>query len=422
MTSPPEVEKNAGLELYITESHPCGAKLRSTDEDFHVEEVLKKVGVSLDEFPGSFALYRVEKRSIDTLHLARQVGTVLRSRVSYAGIKDKRAVAVQFLSPTSSRNSAPRSIEGQGFKCELVGYMRRPLSPNMVAGNSFRILLRDCCPSIGDSIASTLNACEEGRVPNFYGLQRFGTRDSRTYRIGKALVKADFREAVKLLLLEPRVWDDDAAKNARELMSAGRFDEGLRLLPRGQDVERMAARSLSKRPGDYLGAIRSVPIALRRLYVQALQSYLFNRTVSQGLREGLDISKAVEGDNWGEVSTDGLSLRKVHGVREPMVGIPVPLVQIVGYAYRNYGSRFDRCADDVLRAEGVSAKEFYVKEMQEVSAEGGFRRAHLTVRGASWGVSGDTAELRFTLPRGEYATVLLREVVKPPDPSGAGFD
>ena len=422
MSLPPEAETKAGIECYATTGAPCPAKLRVFDEDFRVEEVLKRVGVSREQFDGGFPLYKVEKRSIDTLHLERALTSILGSRVSYAGIKDKRALAVQYVSPTSSRVGSPELIERQEFRCELVGYMRKPLSRSMIAGNRFRILLRDGCPELQKSIAETLETARIGRLPNFYGLQRFGSRDNRTHRIGRALVRRSFEEAVRLLVFAPRPWDIGEAKAARELISTGRYEEGLRLLPRGEDVERMVAHRLSRKPEDKLGAIRAVPIALRRLYVHAFQSYIFNRSLSLAMREGLDISKAIHGDNWGELSSDGLSLKKVHGVREPMTAEAVPLLQLVGYAYRNYGSRFDGCVEKVLETEGVQPREFYVKEMQEVSAEGGFRRAHMSVREASTGSEQSSAWLEFTLARGEYATVLLREVIKPQDPTSAGFD
>ena len=59
--------------------------------------------------------------------------------------------------------------------------------------------------------------------------------------------------------------------------------------------------------------------------------------------------------------------------------------------------------------------------MQELSQEGGFRRPQLVVADASWSVDGDVATLEFTLPRGQYATVLLREIVKADDPAAVGL-
>ncbi len=127
------------------------------------------------------------------------------------------------------------------------------------------------------------------------------------------------------------------------------------------------------------------------------------------------------GDNWADTSPDGLVTSPPRGVRDNPAPGAVPMVQVAGYAFRDYGSRFDRCLKGVLEAEGVEPGSFYVKEMQEVSAEGGFRRPHLAVRDASWSVEGSEATLRFTLGKGQYATVLLREVLKPRDPVASGL-
>jgi len=97
------------------------------------------------------------------------------------------------------------------------------------------------------------------------------------------------------------------------------------------------------------------------------------------------------------------------------------MVQMVGYAFRDYGSRFDRRLAAVLESEGVDPGAFYVKEMQEVSAEGGFRRPHLAVRDASWSIDGNTTAIKFTLGKGQYATVLVREILKPRDPVASGL-
>jgi len=420
---PPDVERKGGLECYATTSEPCSARVRSLDEDFQVEEVLKEeVKASSEPFSDCYPLYRVEKRSIDTFHLEAELSSVFGGRVRYAGMKDKRALAVQYVTPVGAKTTAQRLLEGHGYRCELVGYLPRPISGSMISGNRFRITLRDCCPSVGDRVAEVLKVCDEKRMPNFFGLQRFGVRDARTSRIGRALVRCEFETAAAEILWEPRAADDQDTARARELMRDGRFDEGLGLLPSSQDTERIVARSLARNKGDYLGALRSVPLALRRFYVQAYQAYLFNRTLSVCLRRGLDISTAETGDNWADTSDGGMSLGKIHGVKDPMSQRAVVVVQIVGYAYRNYGSRFDACIEEVLRDEGVTAREFYVKPMQEVSAEGGFRRPHMSVRGASWGLeTKGTVRLAFTLAKGEYATVLLREIIKPRDPAASGF-
>jgi tRNA pseudouridine13 synthase len=386
-----------------------------------VEERLKEFPFVGEGGPGSFPLYRVQKRSIDTFHMAKEIAVELRCKVSYGGLKDKRAVAVQYVTPTSRRSLRPAHIAKENYTAELVGYVAEPMSRARIAGNTFTVVLRDCCKDVGARVEEAMLLSEQEKVPNYYGLQRFGTFGAGTHLIGRAIVKGEFEEAVRLLLEAPLPGDPEAGRAAREAMQAQKYDEGIKLLPAGRDVERLVATELIHHPHGWVSALRRVPIRLRRLYVQAYQSYVFNRTLSRAIAEGEDISKMEPGDNWAEESPDRLLTSAPRGVRDAPTARAVPLVQVVGYAFRDYGSRFDRRAKWVLESEGVGPGSFYVKEMQEVSAEGGFRRPHLAVRDASWNIDGQTATTKFALGRGQYATILIREILKPRDPVAAGL-
>ncbi|MDG6913773.1 MAG: tRNA pseudouridine(13) synthase TruD [Nitrososphaerota archaeon] len=409
-----EAEKRAGILCYATEGPRCSGRAKSTPEDFRVEEVIDTSGMTDGWSAGRYPLYRVEKASVDTMHMASELGAALRSRVSYAGMKDNKAVAVQYATPTSLRSMRPERVDGQRFTATLAGYIDKPLSRASVLANRFDIVLRGCCPEVGSRTSEAFGLAGAGKVPNFFGLQRFGTSGRGTHEIGRAIVKGEFERAVGLLLAGGSI-------EASEAATAGRYRELLGLLHPGKDVEKRVARSLVAHPGEWVRALRAVPIRLRRLYVQAYQSFIFNMTLSAALKRGDDISRYVEGDNWGERGPDGLVVYGIRGVKEAPTGNAVPLVQLVGYAYRDYGSRFDGCVKDVLSSEEVKPDSFYVKEMQEVSSEGGFRPPRLAVRETSFEVDGDVASLRFTLARGQYATVLLREILKPVDPGASGL-
>jgi tRNA pseudouridine13 synthase len=417
----PETERAIGIETYASKGAPCRASAKSSEEDFRVEEFIPKLEIANDDRPNYYPLYRVEKRSIDTLHMERSLSEALRSRLSYGGMKDKRAVAVQYVTPTSTKSLRPARVIRERFTAQLVGFVPRPLSKGMVRGNRFTIVLRGCCADMPARVEEAFALARSRRLPSFFGFQRFGAREAGTHLIGRALVRQEFKDAVSLMLLKPRTTDDEETREARSAMAGGRYAEGGKMLLSHQDVERMVARQLSSEPKDWTGALRAVPMKLRRLYVQAYQSFLFNRTLSLALAKGFDISGYESGDNWSEVSEDGLATSRVHGVMERAPTSAVPMVQLAGFAYRSYGSRFDSCLEEVMAQERVSAKEFYVKQMQEVSAEGGFRRPHLAVRDATYACAGDRTDLSFTLAKGQYATVLLREVMKPADPVVGGL-
>jgi len=55
--------------------------------------------------------------------------------------------------------------------------------------------------------------------------------------------------------------------------------------------------------------------------------------------------------------------------------------------------------------------------MQEVSSEGGFRQA--SIHCSDYFSNKNNVE--FSLSRGSFATILLREIMKPDDPIAAGF-
>ena len=420
-SGPPEVEVLVGMGVYGTESPPCRARMRASDDDFRVTEVVNLEDLKGEESPGAFPLYRLEKRGSDTFHVARRISKELESGVSFGGLKDKRAAAIQYLTPTSTRSRRPRLIEDPSFKAELIGYITRPFSRSRVAGNSFEITLRETCGEVEARIEEAYSLCRQRRLPNFFGLQRFGTRDPVTHLVGHALLRGDFEEGIRYLLSEPRMGEEESVREARGMAANGMYAEALRGFTESQDLEKMAARRLVEKPGDFLGAFRALPLGIRRLFVHAYQSYLFNRSLTKALLDSLDISVAVPGDNWSQLAADGLTAGGVHGAREVPLEGALPLIQLVGYSYRDYGSRFDRAVTEVLGEEGITPREFYVKDAQEISAEGGFRRAPMTARDLSYELSGGNATLSFTLARGEYATTLLREILKPSDPFAAGF-
>ena len=420
---PPDVERKGGLECYATTSEPCSARVRSLDEDFQVEEVLKEeVKASSEPFSDCYPLYRVEKRSIDTFHLEAELSSVFGGRVRYAGMKDKRALAVQYVTPVGAKTTAQRLLEGHGYRCELVGYLPRPISGSMISGNRFRITLRDCCPSVGDRVAEVLKVCDEKRMPNFFGLQRFGVRDARTSRIGRALVRCEFETAAAEILWEPRAADDQDTARARELMRDGRFDEGLGLLPSSQDTERIVARSLARNRGDYLGALRSVPLALRRFYVQAYQAYLFNRWLSARRAAALPLNGPVEGDTILRVGRDG-TVRSQDGVavssdnRVECSDLVARGGALLAGPLVGFGTVLaDGPGGDLLRGlleeEAVQPARFALSEAPELASRGAFRPVLLPVPPMGMSTEPAAVTFRFALPKGAYATVFLREFLK----------
>jgi tRNA pseudouridine13 synthase len=98
----------------------------------------------------------------------------------------------------------------------------------------------------------------------------------------------------------------------------------------------------------------------------------------------------------------------------------VPAVRMAGYSFQGGKGRFEALTEKILEEEGVNPKDFYIKEMQELSHQGGFRQAPLWCMGFSH-ERGPPLTVSFSLPKGSYATTLLREIMRPQDPIRSGF-
>jgi len=421
VVSPPAADVECGLLAYSTQGGRLKGSLRKSLEDFQVEEIISIKEMTENKAPGLVPIYKVTKAGIDTPHVAHELADKIRGEVNFAGLKDKNATVVQYLSARSARASSPAAVTGSKFKAGLVGFSK-PITRANLVGNRFRITVESSVDLTEDT-EMCFKACRERRIGNFFGYQRFGLRGGVNRRVGRAMISKEFAQATDLLLAEPRGGEDGRINEARRLCREGRHGDALPLFSRAQDIERRVANHLSLKLADHLGALRRIPIRIRRLLVNGYQAFLFNLTLSRAMADGLDISAARIGDNWATLREDGLNPGKVHGVREslPEGGFHIPLVQVAGYAFRDYGSRFDSRLVEVLKEEGVDGKSFYVKEMEEVSCEGGFRAAPLLASNLSFRKDGTRSELEFSLGKGEYATVLLRELLKPEDPLAEGF-
>ncbi|MGH8398436.1 MAG: tRNA pseudouridine(13) synthase TruD [Gammaproteobacteria bacterium] len=160
-------------------------KIRTTPEDFHVEEIL---GFAADG-AGEHRLLRVEKRGANTIwvarELARYAGIPARD-VSYAGIKDRHAVAVQHFSLWLGKQPEPdwSALANPEFRVLAVARHSRKLRRGALKGNRFRLVLRELSVPAAE-LQPRLEIIREQGVPNYFGPQRFGRNGDNIERAEK---------------------------------------------------------------------------------------------------------------------------------------------------------------------------------------------------------------------------------------------
>jgi tRNA pseudouridine13 synthase len=254
-------------------------------------------------------------------------------------------------------------------------------------------------------------------IPNYYGLQRFGSERLVTHLVGREIIKRNFKRAVEMFLCHTTEYDTQYSKEIREKFKDPKnYGNVIKTIPKGMDLERNILRSLAN-GRDYIAALRSVPINIRRLFVHAYQAFIFNKCLSNMISDGESITTCIKNDFCFKLEnqlTLGKLMKYLNGDNTEMV----PAMHLPGYSFKSTDGRIERKLSHMLKVENISPKDFYVKEMQELSVEGGFRQLPILVNDFSYS---DDLLVKFKIPVGSYATILLRELMKPNDPIKSGF-
>jgi tRNA pseudouridine13 synthase len=417
--SVPEIDFQAGMECYCTNFAGIKGTIKETNEEFQVSEIIDYTFLKPPYFSSvqnnehKFPLYLLEKHNIDSNHAVIEIKKQSGLKLRIMGIKDAKAETSQYASCEQTKN-LPRDIITPKTKLTLLGFLRTPLSKSALIGNSFKIKINQTSDNDIHPFLLELN-----KIANFYGLQRFGSERMVTHLVGKALLERNYNKAIEYLLSYTSKYDSKFSKEIREKSRDPKnYQKLIKILPKGMDLERLMLYTLVKGK-DSIAVIRSIPINIRRLFVQAYQSYIFNKCLSSALLCNEDIQKCKDGDLCFEIEKP-LVFGKIRRFRE---GIDsnndvTPAIRLVGYNYQPGKNRFDHITKRILTDENISPTAFYLKDLQELSLQMGFRQTSLCCNEFShFGM----LELSFKLPKGSYATTLLRELIKPIDPIKAGF-
>ena len=454
----PEIDKLLGIEVYATNAEGVGGAIRKSVDDFVVEEFLvdgSKANVNgevpkrvLDSTVQTqrFLLCVLVKRNWDTFIAVKNIAKSLgidQARVQFAGIKDAKAVTAQHITIENVLMDDAGKVDVKDITVRPVGYVREMLSLFYLLGNNFTITIK----SINDSEATVKENIDQavkeldhiGGIPNFFGHQRFGTTRPITHLVGKAIIKGSFEEAAMLFLAKPSVHEHPASRQARQdLQSTRDFKQAQANFPKQLRFERIMLNYLADNIGDFAGAFQSLPFKLQALFVQAHQSYLFNRFLSARAEHGLPLNVALEGDYVVGVERSGLpmttmakvataeNLPEVNAqVKSGRLRVALPIFGVKQKLSQGIMGQIER---EVLEQEGVEATNLHVNVLSRTGGKGGLRTVVTPVKdfrlqSVSANATGDgyQAKISFMLLRGSYATVVLREIMKPSDLITAGF-
>jgi tRNA pseudouridine13 synthase len=302
---------------------------------------------------------------------------------------------------------------------------QKKLRIGQLIGNKFRLLIRDTeNPEKDVEIArEVLDELSERGVPNYFGWQRFGNKRPNTHVVGKMMLENNLKKVVDAYIGNPYPEEPEHIKEVRQMYDDGHLQESLESMPRGMLYEKMMLKTLLKEmkkkkvddiasldENSYKWAIESLPKPLKRMFVHAYQSYLFNKAVSERTKLGID--RYVEGDiiidneehlvhEFGDEINERIKNFEVHPTA-PLFGSKVPLAR----------GELGKMEQKILDDEGVTLEEFKVPKMPKLGSHGLRRAMRFKIWDASARATDEGVLVEFSIPKGCYATAVLREIMK----------
>lgn len=392
-------------------------RLKRVQTDFRVTELLRDEAAVRGD--GPFELYRVTKRGLTTFEaadrLAREAG-VDRACVSYAGLKDKDGVTGQFMTVAGGK---PVKVKEPGLAIFHAGRATRELSSEDSVGNAFEIVVRDLAGDDMRRIRVNLDEVKRLGLPNYFDDQRFGCLRHGQGFVARSLMRGDAEGALRALLCAPSPYGGEHVERYKEGI-ARRWGDWEALIAWARGNRGAAAfEHLRAQPGDFAGALeRGVSSREKTIHLFAYQSHLWNRALA------LRVQQAVSGPDLAWLPGDAGPLPVWRG-GEPaaLAAVEACALPLLG-AGEELGSDARRLYEAVMRAEGFSIEAFLaldhagfrpLAEPRQPVIRPEYLRAapaeldemHRLRR---------RMRLRFTLGRGQYATLVCKRLLMPTDP------
>jgi len=379
-----------GITGFSTEK--IGGRIKTFPEDFIVEEMglngkVYTIGYNLieaitDVLPKTKKEHvhlTLVKRSYTTERAISQLSHALRisrTRIGFAGTKDKKAITSQRISIWNVDMEKVKMINLKDLRLKNFSYSDKRISLGDLTGNKFTITVREIKnPESFRDILTTFQLKIEKGIPNFFGPQRFGIQRTTNHLIGKQLLLGNF-EGAAMIFLTSAGDENEEARSAREFAAKnwGNWNEILKIWPRTLGLEAAVINYLVKYPKDYANAIRKLPKNIRRMFVHAFQSFVFNKTLSELIENQMEVPKQL---------------------------------YIIGYDTKLEGNAGE-IIKKILKEEQINLDEFRLKRMPEISEPGMLRDALVFPKGFKIiDVKDNIAKVEFTLDKGSYATVVL---------------
>jgi len=384
-------------------------KLKQRPEDFQVEELS-------DVHPGTsgvYALYRLDKTgwtTTDALAAVRRRWGIDSQRLSYGGLKDRHAVTSQHFTIYRGPN---RNLNHERIVVTHLGQCTEAFSAWGIRANRFTITLRSLSSDGVVQARAALGEVAEAGLPNYFDDQRFGSVGQEREFIAKEMVHGRFERALWLALAAPYEFDRAEEKKVKAILREhwAEWPACKALLPKSH--ARSLVDYLATHPTDFKGAVARLRPELQGLYLSAYQSDLWNRMLALWLTRNLPSADLAKLETKLAMLPAPIRVSLEWRERWNSLVLPLPSARMKPAP----GEEWAALIEEVLREEGLTLPELRIKGLQKPFFSKGDRPACVRPQGLQFSDEADELHagkrkvlLRFELPRGSYATMLVKRL------------
>ena len=422
MASP--IHMNGQLPFSTADLEGIGGQIKCRDEDFFVEEI----PLYEPSGQGDHSYLQIEKKGLSTMEAMIRLGRALKrphQQIGYAGLKDARAVTRQWLSLEHLDPDLTADLVLPNVTVMQISRHQNKLKMGHLKANRFRIKVRHIdIHRIGNyenarkrAEAILANLVNRG-VPNFFGPQRFGKRYD-SHLLGGTILFKNYDQFIDMMLGLPDSDVDSSVEYvARSFYEQNEWQKAYDAWPDSHQQQRRVLRSLMRASDKGTEnpkkiAFNNIDRNLKRLFVSAFQSDLFNQVLAARmpcLNVLLDGDLAWKHDNGACFKVENAAKEQSRCDQFEIS----PSGPLFGYRMAEPTGRPHEIEQEVLQQSGLTPADFRVDSPYKV--KGGrrplrFYPAELDLL-AGQDVHGEFIQLCFELPPGCYATTLLREIIK----------
>lgn len=385
-------------------------KLKSTPEDFRVDEI-----TSVRPSNGTHALYRLTKAGLGTPEAIAEVlsrWNIERRRISYGGLKDRHATTLQHF---SIAHGPKTGFTDRSMQVEYLGQIPRPFHAKDIQANRFEIRLRKIATSQRERLDRNADWLGRFGAINYFDDQRFGSIGESGELIGMHWCKLNYERALYIALAEQNPHDRPREKEQKEILRTywGQWEKCKAMLDRSH--RRSIVTYLLDHPVDFKRALALVRLDLRSIYVAALQSWIWNRWVST-LIDRFNEQKTERHlpSKSGQLALPDLATEDRQQLWRSQWNVRLPLPSARQHHWPE-GTLED--LESVVGELGLTVRELRLKFPRDTFFSRGEREVLLFAKDfrANW-ESTDSKQgqsdwkLAFELPRGAYATMIIRQL------------